>query len=197
MSVKRQHITPTAVVVHHTATARDTTTPESVDRYHRKVFGYISTLGSYVGYQYMIDSKGKITQHRSNNEPGAHTKQENMNFNSIGICLTGHFDKEDPSPEQVAQLTELLWQIHVNYGIEPDRVYPHRRFATYKSCYGSRLSDEWAADLLRERIRQQNAPKKEPTIADKVVDLSNEGQASKKAEIIALLDRLRDKIAAL
>lgn len=40
------------------------------------------------------------------------------------------------------------------YNITPDKIVPHRYFAVdssgkpYKSCFGSKLSDSWARDLV-------------------------------------------------
>jgi len=153
---------PENIIVHHTATARDSTTFDAVNRYHKKKWNFKSALGYYIGYQYFISGRGNITQGRLNTEGGAHTKQKGMNFKSVGICLAGNFDNEQPTKIQVEQLTKLMFQLHTVYGIAPENVYPHRAFAP-KSCYGSSLPDTWAESLLARRIAREKAEDDENT----------------------------------
>ena len=145
---------PQYIIVHHTATPRDKTTFAAVDRYHRKKWNFRSAFGHYIGYHYFIDAHGNIIHGRDNNEAGAHTRQKGMNYKSIGVCLAGNFDKEQPSANQIGQLAELLWQVSTTYNIPPERVLPHREFAA-KSCYGMNLNDSWAGDLLRAKTGQK------------------------------------------
>ncbi len=133
---------PQWLIVHHTATKRDGTTFKAVDRYHK-------SLGwGKIGYHYFIESDGTLHRGRKDNEVGAHTKQSSMNYKSLGICLAGNFDVELPSEAQVATLTKLLREKSREYNIDPSRILPHRHYATYKSCYGTKLRDGWARELL-------------------------------------------------
>jgi len=162
---------PQNIIVHHTLTARDTTTFESVNAYHKKTFNFISSLGFYIGYHYFITADGKVTRGRADTDIGAHTKEQSMNYKSIGICLAGNFDGEYPSDAQIVNLKSLLHDLAARYNIGADRIVPHRKYAP-KSCYGSRLSDDWARRLVTDTNWQSllnNPPSAQPqAMPDKV-----------------------------
>ncbi len=65
--------------------------------------------------------------------------------------MAGNFDATLPTPAQVKTLTDFLVQKSKQYLITADNVFPHRHFAQ-KTCYGDKLSDTWAADLLRNSV---------------------------------------------
>lgn len=136
---------PQFIIIHHTASsyAGNPDQFQATNNYHKGKWGEAvkSSLGYYGGYHYEIAADGKIGQFRKDNEVGAHTSQDNMNYQSIGICLDGDFDKEDPTPQQIVALIGLIKQKKTQYNIDNQHIFPHRRFATYKSCWGSRLPD--------------------------------------------------------
>jgi hypothetical protein len=70
-----------------------------------------------------------------------------MNFKSIGVCLTGNFDIELPTRAQTNTLTKFLKDKSKQYKIKSIR--PHRYYATYKSCYGNKLGNDWASNLTK------------------------------------------------
>ena len=76
---------------------------------------------------------------------GAHVK--GYNTKSIGICLAGNFDVTLPTTEQTESLAELIKQLKKKHNIKIENISPHRDKAA-KTCYGSRLSDDWARNLL-------------------------------------------------
>lgn len=153
--------TPKHIIVHHTAVSYDRNPNQfnATNEYHRTTFGVISKLGFYVGYQYEISKDGVVRQARLDDEEGVHTKGKN--FDSIGICLDGNFDVELPTEAQKQALKKLILQKMAHYGIPKENVVPHRTYCgvpPYKSCYGNKLSDKWAQELLgptREEIKQQ------------------------------------------
>ena len=136
------------IIVHHTGGSgadpmADTSHHKvsTVNNWHKHIGFPISKLGYYVGYTYFIDKTGLVTQCRMHSERGCHT----IGYNDcIGICLAGNFDATLPSKEQTEALRELLLRIGKN-----SIIVPHRKFAPHKSCYGSKLSDTWAADLIK------------------------------------------------
>jgi len=128
------------LIVHHTAVSRDDN-PEQFDavkNYH------ISKGWGDIGYHYFIEPDGEIKNGREDHVTGAHTI--GYNDKSLGICLTGNFDQEDPTIGQMDSLRRLLNELMVEYKVVRDNIVPHRKFAN-KTCYGSRLSDSWARDL--------------------------------------------------
>ncbi len=148
---------PLWIILHHTAVSYDKNPDQfnATNIYHKSIGFPISSLGFFTGYQYEINKDGKVYQARIDTETGAHTK--GMNNSSIGICADGNFDIEMPTPAQVASLRILISRLSSEFRIPPENIVPHRKFAN-KTCYGSRLSDDWARslaspDLLQEKER--------------------------------------------
>lgn len=146
---------PQNLIIHHSITPRDLnvkTTERSIQNNHKNRGFPVSSMGWNIGYQYVIYGNGEVRQYRQDSEEGAHTKEQGMNFKSIGICLIGDFDKEFPNDVQIASLKRLMQNKIIQYSIPPKNIFPHRKFATYKSCYGSHLGDDWAQRLLTSKI---------------------------------------------
>jgi hypothetical protein len=141
------------IIVHHTGGTDsdplfDTSnqTFEVVNQYHKQKWGMRSVLGSYLGYNYFIDKQGKTTCARLDGEEGAHTIGYNK---EIGICLAGNFDVTLPTQKQVESLTKLLSNLISTHGSL--EIVPHRKFAR-KTCYGTKLADNWASSLVYNEI---------------------------------------------
>ena len=100
------------LIVHHTATARDTTTFAAVKKYH------ISKGWGDIGYHYFITADGKIWPGRAENIVGAHASSSDMNFKSLGICLTGNFMDEVPTEAQLSSLKDLVIKLQTKYKLD-------------------------------------------------------------------------------
>lgn len=98
-----------------------------------------------LGYHYVIHKDGAIWKGRPEHYHGAHTK--GYNTKSIGICLSGNFDATLPTLAQEKSLKELLNSLSEKYSIGKDKIVPHRHSAN-KTCYGNKLSDTWASDMI-------------------------------------------------
>jgi len=89
------------IVVHHSASARDTLIA-TIDRWHRDR-GFAG-----IGYHYVIEGNGKLRQGRDLSKLGAHAR--GFNATSVGICVTG--DNTNPSQQwsekQVAMLRRVV-----------------------------------------------------------------------------------------
>lgn len=152
-------MTPHFLIVHHSFTPKDlgvTQAESSFNTNHRNRGFPLSSLGWYIGYHYVIYGNGQLKQYRADKEIGAHTKEQSMNFQSLGICLSGNFDVEQSNPAQAEALKGLLLAKSTQWAIAPANIYPHRKFAPYKSCYGNLLADDWARNLI---INQQEGTK--------------------------------------
>jgi len=129
---------PKAVIVHHSAISRFKNPDQftAINNYHKRLWGNAvrSVLGFYGGYHYQISSNGIVRKYREEYEVGAHTKEKGMNYKSIGICLDGNFDIEEPSKEQKKALLDLIGTLQVRHNIPDSNVEPHRNYATYKTC---------------------------------------------------------------
>lgn len=129
---------PSNIIVHHTLVSREKNPNQfdAVKRYH------ISKGWGDIGYHYLIEPSGLICKGRDEKYAGAHCKESYMNFRSLGICLTGNFDMEEPTEEQCKSLKKLLDEKMKEYDIKEKNVVPHRHYATYKSCWGKLLPDD-------------------------------------------------------
>ena len=150
---------PKWIILHHTAgTESDPLADTShhtfaiVNEYHRKKFNFKSSLGTYIGYHYFIDKQGVITQGRADTDEGAHTIGKNKE--SLGICLAGNFDLTYPTDIQLQVLKKLLREKSAQYKIPLINIVPHRRFSE-KTCYGTKLYDNFASDICRISILEQ------------------------------------------
>ena len=171
----------TQIIVHHTASK---TTPGSqqihgVDNFHRDkdwdagpgvAKAKKSRLGFFVQYHYFIEENGQVIKTADHDENRWHAAEQNDT--AIGVCLAGSFDpggNAAPSAAQTAALQKLLREIANTENIKPERIFPHRKYAS-KSCYGRNLSDTWAADLARQAPAPQPQPQppQEPTMPDKL-----------------------------
>ena len=129
---------PLFIILHHTA-SRKNTTVQDVDDWHKLRWpDFKSSLGYYVGYQYLIEGNGNTIQTRRNEEEGAHTLG-GYNQKSIGIALTGNFDLEEPNVPQLSALSTLLERLKKEYDIPDSKILGHKQvWAT--SCPGKNLS---------------------------------------------------------
>lgn len=135
------------LIVHHTGGTdanplADTSnhTAEQVDAWH-KAKGWDG-----IGYNWFIEKDGTLKKGRAEDKIGAHTI--GYNDKSIGICLAGNFDATMPTEAQITTLRKLLIEKLAQYNIPKENIVPHRKFAQ-KTCYGNKLSDDWARNLVK------------------------------------------------
>lgn len=96
------------VVVHHEA---GDATFKQVNEYHKKKWGFKSSLGYYCGYHKFIDFDGTLHIARKDGERGAHTVGSvpgYYNKHFVGICLQGNFEEREPTNEQLRVLKNEL-----------------------------------------------------------------------------------------
>lgn len=147
---------PTKIIVHHTGGTdkyplADTShhTAEIMESWH------LSKGWDGLGYHFVIHKDGEVWRGRPEHIGGAHTVGHNST--SLGICLSGNFDATLPTKEQEASLKKLLLELTAKYKIT--EIVPHRKYAN-KTCYGMKLGDTWAADLIKvdsEHVFAQSA----------------------------------------
>lgn len=141
------------IFVHHTAVSYDINPDqwEQTNTYHKQKWDFKSSLGHYAGYNYEISKNGTVRQARADGEETA--AQIGLNH-ELSICLDGNFDIELPTKEQTEALTKLLQDKCKEHNISYTNILPHRiaeemHFGQRrKSCYGSKLTDDWARNLV-------------------------------------------------
>jgi N-acetylmuramoyl-L-alanine amidase len=88
------------IVIHHTASPGHTTDMAKVTGWHKER-GFKT-----IGYHYFIPVTGEALVGRPISQIGAHVAGKNND--SIGICLAGNFEVEQPTPAQLGSLEILL-----------------------------------------------------------------------------------------
>jgi len=96
---------PEVLIVHHSAVGGYTNQFWAINQHHKDKDFPVSSLGYYIGYHYVIDKEGNVTQTRRHDDRGAHTI--GWNDKSIGVCLYGNFEYEHPTTKQLAALRKL------------------------------------------------------------------------------------------
>ena len=76
-----------------------------------------------IGYNYFIEEDGTIVEGRGLHI-GAHAKDNNRD--TIGICMTGNFDKYDPTTAQMNALYSLCKMFMKQFAIKKENILGHR-----------------------------------------------------------------------
>lgn len=126
------------IIVHHSGVTGQNS--EDYANYH---VGHNGWPG--IGYHYVIenpnnlgDSRSIIVQGNPLDNISYHTVGQNTK--SVAICVSGNFEIEEPTPEQMEALTWLIAHIRGELPQELE-VYGHRDFSA-TSCPGRNLYDK-------------------------------------------------------
>jgi|GEM_PF-5724345 len=111
---KRSLVSIKQIVVHHSA---DNGTPESIARYHVN-----GNKWPGIGYHFIIDNTGKIFQ--TNDMDTVSYNVANQNTKTLGICLIGNFDIQQPVEAQIESLKWLIGAVRGVVGQLP--IFGHR-----------------------------------------------------------------------
>jgi hypothetical protein len=124
------YVTPSLLVVHHTAGDNDVVDAEAEVR---SVYAYHTVTQGWgdIGYNLLIDSSGRVYEGRRGREPDASGQREivsesvvaghalDYNYGSVGIALLGNFQTRQPGTAQIDALVEALAFMAQRYGIDP------------------------------------------------------------------------------
>ena len=103
--------------------------------YHYIIKNGYETSSDLRNERYDEDMNGVIENSLSPNIRGIHCKGQNTN--SIGICLIGGTLKETRTyftGEQLDTLILKVIELMTEYNIDIEKVYPHTKFSSYKTC---------------------------------------------------------------
>jgi len=117
------------IVIHHTASKTDLTVQE-IHQLHLNQ----GENWKGIGYHYYINKKGIIYRGRPEKYSGSHALD--YNSVSIGICLSGNFEEEDPNINQITSLIELLHYLRIKY---PNAEILGHRDLNATACPGKNL----------------------------------------------------------
>jgi len=113
------------VIIHHSASPVDTTV-EDIDRWH-KARGW-----SGIGYHWVLLEDGTWAKGRHENKTGAHCKGHNKG--SIGICVTGNFEKYHCPAPRFTHLLDLIGNVLQRHELRWNDVYFHSDFGNTQCC---------------------------------------------------------------
>lgn len=99
------------IVIHHVGIPAGDTPAAAIHRAH------LANGWAGIGYHYVIRKNGVIERGRPLAVVGAHAYGEN--YHTVGINVTGNFDKEVPTDAQMKSLTELVTALCRIYHIDP------------------------------------------------------------------------------
>jgi N-acetylmuramoyl-L-alanine amidase len=137
---------PKNIIIHHSLVKNSLNKDQfsAICHYHEE-----KGWGKKTGYHYVIVANGKVYEGKKEEEAGCHCKENNMNLLSLGICLTGNFDLDEPTNPQIFALRDLLKKLTVKYRISSNNIFFHKDFATYKSCPGKNMDRNFIRNLVK------------------------------------------------
>jgi len=142
------------LLIHHSAVSRSI----KWNQYWMMKLYHISRGWGDIGYHYVIEPSGEVRKGRPDNKLGVHTV--GYNHNSLGICLSGNFSKENPTDEQVYSLQELLLGLSKAHRIPLENIISHREVSNTQ-CYGNNLTNDWARNLIKYMTNVKLVQKKD------------------------------------
>ena len=143
MKLKKQDIN--YIIVHQSATERDSTSFQQIKKFH-----LYQGMGN-IAYHYFIESDGRVRRGRNESTPGTHTKASNMNVKSLGVCLAGDFNKQEPTLKQVSALSATLKTLAAKYSIKTNNIMAHREVpGSATECPGDSLN-EWLVEWRKTK----------------------------------------------
>lgn len=126
-----------SIILHHavsTDTERNNWT--AIERFHKEVNNW-----SKIGYHFGIEKdNGELVYRvgRDMNEIGAHCRGNNSE--SLGICMVGNFDIDEPSLEKYFYLAYLCDELLNIASLNILNIKPHWNYNQWKTCPGARFS---------------------------------------------------------
>jgi N-acetyl-anhydromuramyl-L-alanine amidase AmpD len=142
------------IVIHHSATASGTV--QGMDRYHREErhmengLAYHFIIGNGQG---MADGAIEIGKRWMEQLDGGHLASDALNEKSIGICLVGNYDEDEPTKKQLANLEALIDFLLDRCRLRVAAVKTHQQINTlYTRCPGKHFpTKSFLAQLKRLR----------------------------------------------
>lgn len=129
------------IILHHSA-SKPNTTLDQIRQWHKEK-GFTDEAG-HSGYHFFIGNDGALRNDRPEDEWGCHVK--NANQDSIGIVLTGNFNWDVPTNQQIKTLTDLLIRLVKKYNLKYWNIYGHKDIkqffifnTTFTNCPGNNL----------------------------------------------------------
>lgn len=145
------------IVIHHVGIPDGDTSAAAIHRAH------LANGWAGIGYHYVIRKDGTIERGRPLATVGAHA--EGQNYHTVGINVTGNFDKEIPTPAQIHALEGLVAWLCKIYDITPgaSTIVGHRDVNS-TDCPGQQPLRHAASDSPRCRKTDGNHGRCRPVL---------------------------------
>lgn len=147
----------TTIVIHHSVTPQSWSKEKTLkvidDEHHNpNIHSFKNGIGLYVAYHMLIFPDGNIKDTRPINEVGHHAGNLPVNNVSVGICLIGNFETDQPTPEQSDSLKRILKSLMADYGITRDNIKLHKEVRLKPTaCPGKNITHAYIDSLLVHR----------------------------------------------
>jgi hypothetical protein len=105
---------------------------EGIRRHHVERNGWAD-----IGYHYIIDPMGRVWEGRPTSLQGAHVGGD-KNKHNIGVVVMGNFDRQSPTPEQLAALDAFVAQQMRTHRISLRNLRTHQEWSP-TACPGRNL----------------------------------------------------------
>jgi hypothetical protein len=121
-------------VIHHSLTKDGRTVSwGAIRKYHMtEMAPPMVEIGYHEGVE-LVDDAYEALMGRPWDRIGAHTLGQN--YRSLGLCLIGNFDLEEPPPKQLEKAAGIVALWLRLFGIDKTKIYPHG-FFNPKTCPG-------------------------------------------------------------
>ncbi len=139
-----------SIVLHHSATHGGSAA--AFERNHRARLGglaYHFIIGNGSG---AADGQVEVGYRWRDQIPGPHTKNQEVNLESIAICLVGDLQTEAPSKKQMAALLDLLEKLCREGRIPAERIRSHREGDAETVCPGRGLPIQGIREAVARRL---------------------------------------------
>jgi len=139
-----------SIVLHHSATHGGSAA--AFERNHRARLGglaYHFIIGNGSG---AADGTVEIGYRWRDQIPGPHTKNQDVNLESIAVCLVGDLEAGAPTKKQVAALLDLLEKLCRENQISAERVRSHKEVDAETLCPGRGLPMDAIRAALASRL---------------------------------------------
>lgn len=151
----------TTIVVHHSVTPQNWSKDKTlsvIDKEHKNLHPIKNGIGYHIAYHMIIFADGNVKDTRPLNEVGYHAGNLPVNNVSVGVCLIGNFETDEPTPEQSDSLKRILKSLMVDYSIMRDNIKLHKEVRLKPTaCPGKNITHAYIDSLLvhRPSIRQR------------------------------------------
>lgn len=135
----KKRISISQIIVHHTESPN--VSPFEVSAWH------VAKGWRRISYHYFITPHGTTFKCNEDDDLTWHCKGHNTD--SLGIALSGDFDRHHPTGQQLEKLVELCCELASKYDIASDNIKGHCEFkAVRKTCPGKHLDMRTVRSLV-------------------------------------------------